>query len=160
MESPSTKSQNAVCAKENFLGGPKIQKNLMETKKNNVSIKPNKIIDNTLPPPKINFRVRRAMNGTQHQQSNPSNSKNSSQSSYSTESNRNIESANDVFDQLNYILECNGIRSKIEDFRSFTADWNPDIVNFQQTHLQPCHNSLTTTSTGPIAPFEVAELPS
>ncbi|GFV16302.1 probable RNA-directed DNA polymerase from transposon X-element [Trichonephila clavipes] len=34
----------------------------------------------------------------------------------------------------------NGIRSRIEEFRSFIADWNPDIVNLQETHLQPCHN--------------------
>ncbi|GFS87914.1 putative RNA-directed DNA polymerase from transposon X-element [Trichonephila clavipes] len=35
---------------------------------------------------------------------------------------------------------ANGIRSRIEEFRSFIADWNPDIINLQETHLQPCHN--------------------
>ncbi|GFU99729.1 RNA-directed DNA polymerase from mobile element jockey [Trichonephila clavipes] len=37
---------------------------------------------------------------------------------------------------------ANGIRSRIEEFRSFIADWNPDIVNLQDTHLQPCHNFI------------------
>ncbi|GFX28886.1 RNA-directed DNA polymerase from mobile element jockey [Trichonephila clavipes] len=37
---------------------------------------------------------------------------------------------------------ANGIRSRIEEFRSFIADWNPDIVNLQETHLQPCHNFI------------------
>ncbi|GFT23257.1 putative RNA-directed DNA polymerase from transposon X-element [Trichonephila clavipes] len=35
---------------------------------------------------------------------------------------------------------ANGIRSRIEEFRSFIADWNPDIINLQETHLQPCYN--------------------
>ncbi|GFU79599.1 RNA-directed DNA polymerase from mobile element jockey [Trichonephila clavipes] len=37
---------------------------------------------------------------------------------------------------------ANGIRSRIEEFRSFIADWNPDIVNLQETHLQTCHNFI------------------
>ncbi|GFT89756.1 putative RNA-directed DNA polymerase from transposon X-element [Trichonephila clavipes] len=37
---------------------------------------------------------------------------------------------------------ANGIRSRIEEFRSFIADWNPDIVNLQETHLQPPHSFL------------------
>ncbi|GFU63006.1 putative RNA-directed DNA polymerase from transposon X-element [Trichonephila clavipes] len=36
----------------------------------------------------------------------------------------------------------NGIRSRVEEFRSFIADWNPDIVNLQETHLQPCHSFI------------------
>ncbi|GFS95018.1 putative RNA-directed DNA polymerase from transposon X-element [Trichonephila clavipes] len=37
---------------------------------------------------------------------------------------------------------ANGIRSRIEEFRSYIADWNPDIVNLQETHLQPCHSFI------------------
>ncbi|GFS66752.1 putative RNA-directed DNA polymerase from transposon X-element [Trichonephila clavipes] len=37
---------------------------------------------------------------------------------------------------------ANGIRSRIEEFRSFITDWNPDIVNLQETHLQPCHSFI------------------
>ncbi|GFT76726.1 RNA-directed DNA polymerase from mobile element jockey [Trichonephila clavipes] len=82
-----------------------------------------------------------------------------------------VESAEDLFDQLNSpavretfdLLEefikiattiptksnltviswnANGIRSRVEEFRSFIADWNPDIVNLQETHLQPWHNFI------------------
>ncbi|GFU91647.1 putative RNA-directed DNA polymerase from transposon X-element [Trichonephila clavipes] len=28
------------------------------------------------------------------------------------------------------------------EFRSFIVDWNPDIVNLQETHLQPCNNFI------------------
>ncbi|GFT42727.1 putative RNA-directed DNA polymerase from transposon BS, partial [Trichonephila clavipes] len=35
---------------------------------------------------------------------------------------------------------ANGIRTRVEEFREFISEWNPDIINLQETHLQPCHH--------------------
>ncbi|GFX19498.1 putative RNA-directed DNA polymerase from transposon X-element [Trichonephila clavipes] len=34
---------------------------------------------------------------------------------------------------------ANRIRTRVEEFREFISEWNPDIINLQETHLQPCH---------------------
>ncbi|GFX84207.1 RNA-directed DNA polymerase from mobile element jockey [Trichonephila clavipes] len=35
---------------------------------------------------------------------------------------------------------ANGIRTRVEEFREFISEWNPDIINLQETHLLPCHH--------------------
>ncbi|GFU97662.1 putative RNA-directed DNA polymerase from transposon X-element [Trichonephila clavipes] len=35
---------------------------------------------------------------------------------------------------------ANGIRTRVDEFREFISEWNPDIINLQETHLQPCHH--------------------
>ncbi|GFW58917.1 nucleic-acid-binding protein from transposon X-element [Trichonephila clavipes] len=35
---------------------------------------------------------------------------------------------------------ANGIRTRVEEFREFISEWNPDVINLQETHLQPCHH--------------------
>ncbi|GFQ98199.1 putative RNA-directed DNA polymerase from transposon X-element [Trichonephila clavata] len=35
---------------------------------------------------------------------------------------------------------ANGIRSRVEEFREFITEWNPDIINLQETHIQACHH--------------------
>ncbi|GFW44823.1 putative RNA-directed DNA polymerase from transposon X-element [Trichonephila clavipes] len=112
----------------------------------------------------------RSKNATPLQQLNPSTSKKPSQATPSPAP-TSVESAEYIFDQLNSpavretfdLLEefikiattiptksnltviswnANGIRSRIEEFKSFIAEWNPDIVNLQETHLKPCHNFI------------------
>ncbi|GFW49126.1 RNA-directed DNA polymerase from mobile element jockey [Trichonephila clavipes] len=137
---------------------------------NKTATKPVKTTFTTPPPPKVNFWEQRAKNSTPLQQPNPSTSKKPSQAT-SPAAPSTVESAEDLFEQLNSpavretfdLLEefikiattiptksnltviswnANGIRSRVEEFRSFIADWNPDIVNLQETHLQPCHNFI------------------
>ncbi|GFQ80814.1 hypothetical protein TNCT_97091 [Trichonephila clavata] len=35
---------------------------------------------------------------------------------------------------------ANGIRTRVEEFREFISEYDPDIINLQETHLQPCHH--------------------
>ncbi|GFQ93255.1 putative RNA-directed DNA polymerase from transposon X-element [Trichonephila clavata] len=35
---------------------------------------------------------------------------------------------------------ANGIRSRVEEFREIITEWNPDIINLQETHIQACHH--------------------
>ncbi|GFQ68561.1 putative RNA-directed DNA polymerase from transposon X-element [Trichonephila clavata] len=55
---------------------------------------------------------------------------------------------------------ANRIRTRVEEFREFISEWNPDIINL---HKRPTFNLVTTSpspttiSTGQTAPFEAAE---
>ncbi|GFW65654.1 nucleic-acid-binding protein from transposon X-element [Trichonephila clavipes] len=111
--------------------------------------KPVKTFSNTPTPPKVNFWEQRAKNATPLQQPNPSTSKKPSQAT-SSSAPTSVESAEDIFDQLNSpamretfdLLEEFIIIATTIPTKSFIADWNPDIVNLQETHLQPCHNFI------------------
>ncbi|GFT99333.1 putative RNA-directed DNA polymerase from transposon X-element [Trichonephila clavipes] len=35
---------------------------------------------------------------------------------------------------------ANGIRTRVDEFREFISEWNPEVINLQKTHLQPCHH--------------------
>ncbi|GFU19924.1 nucleic-acid-binding protein from transposon X-element [Trichonephila clavipes] len=139
-----------------------------ETSQN--AAKPTKTVIETPPPPKVNFWEQRAKNAAARQQPNPSTSKKIPQASTSTAHTSvdtaedifeqlNSPAVQETFDLLEEFItiahtiptnnrsnltviswNANGIRSRIEEFRSFIADWNPDIINLQETHLQPCHN--------------------
>ncbi|GFV96422.1 RNA-directed DNA polymerase from mobile element jockey [Trichonephila clavipes] len=155
-----------------FLGCPRNPRNKIEKEDstNKKATKPVKTTFTTPVPPKVNFWEQRAKNATPLQQPNPSTSKKPSQATPSAAPS-SVESAEDIFNQLNSpavketfdLLEefikiattipiksnltviswnANGIRSRVEEFRSFIAEWNPDIVNLQETHLQPCHNFI------------------
>ncbi|GFT50080.1 nucleic-acid-binding protein from transposon X-element [Trichonephila clavipes] len=89
-----------------FLGCPRNPRNkvVQETnkpKENNINnAKPTKKVIDTPPPPKVNFWEQRAKNAAARQQPNPSTSKKPSQASSST-ANTSVESAEDIFEQLN-----------------------------------------------------------
>ncbi|GFY76236.1 hypothetical protein TNIN_50551 [Trichonephila inaurata madagascariensis] len=57
---------------------------------------------------------------------------------------------------------ANGFRTRVEEFREFITEWNPDIINLQETHthLQPCHHLAfpTIICTELTAPSVAAEL--
>ncbi|GFW69680.1 nucleic-acid-binding protein from transposon X-element [Trichonephila clavipes] len=89
-----------------FLGCPRNPRNkvVQETnkaKENNVNnAKTTKKVIDTPPPPKVNFWEQRAKNAAARQQLNPSTSKKPSQASSPT-ANTSVESAEDIFEQLN-----------------------------------------------------------
>ncbi|GFV20632.1 RNA-directed DNA polymerase from mobile element jockey [Trichonephila clavipes] len=127
-----------------FLGCPRNPRNKIEKEETT-----NKKATNTPAPPKVNFWEQRAKNATPLQQPNPSTSKKPSQATPSSAP-TSVESAEDIFDQLNspavretfdLLEEFIKIATTIPT-ESFIADWNPDIVYLQETHLQPCHNFI------------------
>ncbi|GFX42374.1 nucleic-acid-binding protein from transposon X-element [Trichonephila clavipes] len=85
-----------------FLGCPRNPRNkpVKEVSTNNPATKPVKTTFTTPPPPKVNFWEQRAKNSTPLQQPNPNTSKKPSQAT-SPATPSSIESAEDLFDQLN-----------------------------------------------------------
>ncbi|GFV38757.1 RNA-directed DNA polymerase from mobile element jockey [Trichonephila clavipes] len=85
-----------------FLGCPRNPRNkpVKEVSTNNPATKPVKTTFTTPPPPKVNFWEQRAKNSTPPQQPNPSTSKKPSQAT-SSSAPSSVESAEDLFDQLN-----------------------------------------------------------
>ncbi|GFY31966.1 nucleic-acid-binding protein from transposon X-element [Trichonephila clavipes] len=136
-----------------FLGCPRNPRNKIqkEDSSNKKTTQPVKTTFTTPPPPKVNFWEQRAKNSTPLQQPNPSISKKPSQatspaalhpSSLQKTCLNNLTPPQNRSNLTVISWNANGIRSRVEEFRSFIADWNPDIVNLQETHLQPCHNFI------------------